>query len=49
MILDSCDAKNTEYQTCLVSFAYRYLFYNQTVFQKSERSFFDQVAVDAQA
>ena len=47
MILDSCDAKNTEYQTCLISFAY--LFYNQTVFQKSERSFFDQVAVDAQA
>ena len=38
-------AKTTKNQTPLVCFAW--LFYNQTVFQKFERSFFDQVVIDA--
>ncbi len=37
----------TEKQTPLVRFAW--LFYNQTVFQKFERTFFDQVAIDAKS
>ncbi len=35
----------TEKQTPLVRFAW--LFDNQTVFQKFERTFFDQVAIDS--
>ncbi len=38
-------AKTTKNQTPLVCFAW--LFDNQTVFQKFERTFFDQVAIDA--
>ncbi len=41
----SYDAKITKNLTPLVRFAW--LFYNQTVFQKFERTFFDQVAIDA--
>ena len=37
----------TEKQTPLVRFAW--LFDNQTVFQKFERTFFDQVAIDAKS
>ncbi len=46
-ILDSYGAKNTKKQTPLVHFPG--LFYNQTIFQKFERSFFDQVAIDAKS
>ncbi len=38
-------AKTTKNHTPLVCFPR--LFYNQTVFQKFERPFFDQVAIDA--
>ena len=37
----------TKIQTPLVRFGW--LFYNQTVFQKFERTFFDQVAIDAKS
>ncbi len=37
----------TKKLTPLVRFAW--LFYNQTVFQKFERTFFDQVAIDAKS
>ncbi len=43
----SYGAKITENQTPQVRFAW--LFYNQTVFQKFERNFFDQVAIDAKS
>ncbi len=38
-------AKTNKNHTPLVRFAW--LFYNQTVFQKFERPFFDQVVIDA--
>ncbi len=41
---DSYGAKYTEKPTVLVHFAI--LFYNQAIFQKSEGSFIDQVAMD---
>ncbi len=45
-----CSVKDTSYTWCwkhtpLVHFAW--LLYNQTIFQKFERSFFDQVAIDS--
>ncbi len=43
----SYGAKIIKNQTPLVCFAC--LFYNQTVFQKFERTFFDQVAIDAKS
>ena len=46
MILAIHGVKITEKQTPLTCFAC--LFYSQTVFQKFERSFFDQVVIDCQ-
>ena len=43
----SYDAKITKIQTPLVRFAR--LFHNQTVFQKFECTFFDQVDIDAKS
>ena len=46
-IPDSYHAKTLKKHTPLVRFAL--YFHNQAIFQKSERSFFDQVAIDAKS
>ena len=46
-IPDSYHAKTLKKHTPLVRFAL--YFYNQAIFQKSERSFFDQVAIDGKS
>ncbi len=43
----NCGAKTSKIQTPLVRFAG--LFFNQIVFKKFERSFFDRVAIDAKS
>ncbi len=46
-IPDSCHAKTLKNHTPLVGFASYFL--NQAIFQKSERRFLDQVAIDAKS